>query len=234
MPSLYSQTVREHVEAPEPPALPLDEGDAATIAALRAGDEAAFASLIDRYGAPLERLAFSYVRDREAARDAVQDAWIGLLNSLDRFEGRSSLKTWLFRIALNCARARARKERRSMPFSLAFASEALAPSGVGFDRIPPSWVPTIGGAWRSPPAKWISTPEQQAIASETREHVKRAIDSLPARQREVILLRDMEGLTSDEVCNILALSDTNQRVLLHRARSKVRQLLEEHLAEAKR
>jgi RNA polymerase sigma-70 factor, ECF subfamily len=201
--------------------------DRATVAALRAGDEASFAALVERYNGALQRLALGYVKDQAAAQDVVQEAWLGLLQSLDRFEERSSLKTWLFRILINCARARARKESRTLPFSQAFPDEDdEATAAVEPHRFYPGWLPAIGGHWRRPPVRWENEPEERALAGETRAVIQRGIDSLPPQQREVILLRDVAGCRSDEVCNVLGLSDTNQRVLLHRARSSVRRLLE--------
>jgi RNA polymerase sigma-70 factor (ECF subfamily) len=209
------------------------EDDGRLIEALRARDEATFATLVDRYGGSLLRLAMVYVRDRSAAEEVVQDTWIGLLESLDRFEGRSSLKTWLFRILINCARARARKDARSIPFSAAFRPEEREPDQFGFARFAPGWVPGgLGGHWIRPPARWEDEPERRVLASETRASIQRAIDGLPAAQREVITLRDVAGFDAGEVCNLLELSDTNQRVILHRARTRVRRALEQHFAEA--
>lgn len=200
--------------------------DLATLAALRSGNEAAFASLVDQYGVALQRLATTYVHDPSIAQEVVQETWIGLLESLDRFEGRSSLKTWLFRILINCARARARKEARTSPFSEAFPEEGAPSSSVEPHRFYPGWLPSIGGHWRRPPTRWENEPEQNAVAAETRAAIRAAIDGLPVQQREVILLRDVIGCGSGEVCNVLSLTDTNQRVLLHRARSHVRRALE--------
>ena len=193
---------------------------------LRAGDDAAFSELIDEYQNSLVRLARNYVHDTTTANEVVQDTWIGLFESLDRFEGRSSLKTWLYRILINCARARARKDAKRIPFS-AFdnpAAEGDEPAvdpdrfqGAG-ERYP--------GHWSSRPARWDELPEGHALAEETRSHIARAIEDLPPAQREVITLRDIDGCSADEVCNLLGLSGTNQRVLLHRARSKVRRALE--------
>lgn len=207
--------------------------DAATVAALRAGDEAAFAAFVDRYSGAMQRLAVSYVKDAATAQEVVQEAWIGLLQSLERFEERASLKTWLFRILVNCARARARKESHSVPFSAAFPEDGERAPAVEPHRFYPGWLPSIGGHWRKPPARWENEPEERALAVETRAVIQRSIDALPQQQREVILLRDVAGCGSDEVCNVLGLSGTNQRVLLHRARSGVRRALERS-SEAKR
>jgi RNA polymerase sigma-70 factor (ECF subfamily) len=208
------------------------EDDLRVIAALRAKDDAAFAQLVDRYGASLVRLARIYVRDPAVADEVVQDAWIGLLESLDRFEGRSSLKTWLFRILLNCARSRARKDARTIPFSLAFRADEREDAVPGFGRFVPDWVPRLGGHWVRPPARWQDEPEQRTLAAETETCIRRAIDALPPAQREVITLRDLVGFDAGEVCNALGITDTNQRVILHRARAKVRVALERLFAEA--
>jgi len=222
-----------------PPSGPVDPGppahpeDAAVIAALRARDESAFAALVERYTPSLLRLATIYTHDRAAAEEVVQDAWIGLLESVDRFEGRSSLKTWLFRILINCARSRARKDSRTIPFSSAFAPDDFNAGEFAFGQFVPGWVPRVGGHWLRPPAAWEDDPERRALAAETRACIKRIIDTLPAAQREVITLRDIVGCDAAEVCNLLQLSDTNQRVLLHRARGKVRRALEEQLAEGR-
>jgi RNA polymerase sigma-70 factor (ECF subfamily) len=202
-------------------------GDAEIVARLRAGDEAAFAMLIDQYHAPLLRLARSYVHDAALAAEVVQDTWIALLESLDRFEGRASLKTWLYRILMNVARARLRKESRTVPFS-SFEGEDGEPS-VEPGRFHARWLPGVGGHWSSAPAKWSDLPEEQALAGETRAAVAAAVAALPDNQRTVITLRDIEGFDAAEVCNLLGISDTNQRVLLHRARSRVRKALEAHM-----
>ncbi|MEX2227360.1 MAG: sigma-70 family RNA polymerase sigma factor [Dehalococcoidia bacterium] len=206
--------------------------DASVVAALRARDEATFAMLLERYNNSLLRLAMTYLHDQASAEEVVQDAWIGLLESLDRFEGRSSLKTWLFRILVNCARARARKDARTIPFSAAFRPEELD-AGERTGRFVPDWVPVLGGHWVRPVAQWQDDPEHRALAHETRAHIQRSIDELPPVQREVIMLRDVAGFDAHEVCNVLGLTNTNQRVILHRARTSVRRALERHFAEAR-
>ena len=207
--------------------------DARAVERLRAGDEAAFATLIDRHHGSLLRLARAYVRDATLAEEVVQDTWIGLLESLGRFEGRSSLKTWLFRILMNVMRSRLRKESRSVPFSALGDGEGDEPA-VEPGRFHRTWMPLVGGHWSSAPARWEDLPEERAISAETRAAVEAAIGGLPDSQRQVITLRDIEGFGADEVCNLLGLSGTNQRVLLHRARSKVRRALESHLRGAER
>jgi RNA polymerase sigma-70 factor (ECF subfamily) len=189
---------------------------------LRAGDESAFAELIDRYGAMMLRVAQMYVRDRATAEEVVQETWLGVLNGIDRFEGRSSLKTWLFRILTNRAKTRGQRDGRMVPFSsLAGADEGDQPS-VNPDRFlgPDSSFP---GAWAAPPRAW---PEDRLLERETLGVIRMAIDELPEAQRDVILLRDVEGWTPMEVTDALEITDGNQRVLLHRARSKVRAALE--------
>ena len=210
-----------------------DGEDAAILAALRAGDETTYAKLIDQYHASLLRLARVYVRDGAVAAEVVQDTWIALFESLARFEGRSSLKTWLFRILVNVARTRARKEQRSIPFSTAFSNVGSVFRRVAGDRetsVSPDRF-AADGHWASPPRSWGESPETSAISSEMRARILGAVEELPANQREVITLRDIQGWSPGEVCNALAISDTNQRVLLHRARSKVRRSLDAYLNE---
>jgi RNA polymerase sigma-70 factor (ECF subfamily) len=199
--------------------------DAALVARLREGDEAAFTELIDRYGATMVRVAQMYVRDRATAEEVVQETWLAVLNGIDRFEGRSSLKTWLFRILTNRAKTRGERDGRVIPFSsLASAGEDDDPS-VDPDRFlgPDSPHP---GAWAAPPRAW---PQDRVLAQETLGVIEMAIEQLPEAQREVIRLRDVEGWSPMEVANALEISDGNQRVLLHRARSKVRAALESYL-----
>ena len=214
---------------PEPP--PPAE-DSQVLAALRAGDEAAFAGLVDRYHGRLVRLATVYVHNRAVAEEVAQEAWLGVLRGLDRFEGRSSLKVWLFSILTNCARSRARREGRTLPFSaLGGAAEAdgaePAVEPERFRAADPG-----RGHWISVPDNWDEVPEQRLLAAETLALVERAIAALPPTQRAVITLRDVEGCASDEACAVLGLSEGNQRVLQHRARSRVRRALEAHLAGA--
>ena len=198
--------------------------DRELLEALRRGDEAAFVRLVETLHGSMLRLAIVHVGDRAVAEEVVQDAWLGVLGQLDRFEGRSSLKTWLFRIVANTAKTRGVREARSAPFS-SFADDEAAVSpdrflGAG-DRFP--------GHWAVPPASWAGVPEERLLAAETLEVIGRAIERLPPVQRAVLTLRDLEGLSADEVCNALDLTETNGRVLLHRARSKVRAALEEYL-----
>src|ERR671939_535816 len=180
--------------------------DARLVAALRQGDETAFARLVEQYHGPLLRLARLYVADSAAAEDVVQETWLGLLRGLDRFEGRASLKTWLFHILVNRARTRAVRDGRTIPFSTLVDLETE----------------TVESA--------ADLPEERLLVGELVERVRAAVAALPPAQREVVTLRDVEGWTADEVCRLLDLSDANQRVLLHRGRSKVRAALEAYRA----
>ncbi len=199
--------------------------DALMLAALRRGDEHAFVLLFKRYHRPLVRLAVRYVKRDDLAEEVAQEAWQGLLESLARFTLDASLKTWLYRILINCARARERKERRSVPLS-SLEREGEEGPAVTPERFQQEGHPWAGH-WSSAPRKFVL--DDPAISAETRALISEAIDALPETQREVMVLRDVEGLSSEQVCNILALSDMNQRVLLHRARAKVRTLLEARL-----
>jgi RNA polymerase sigma-70 factor (ECF subfamily) len=204
--------------------------DLALIEALRRGDEAAFVTLVGRYHHSLLRVASLYISSGAAAEDVVQETWLGVLRGLERFEGRSSLKTWIFRILINRAKTRGERERRSIPFSElgSVEGENEEPS-VEPERFLPADHPRWPGHWASFPDTWDESPEHMLLSTETRSIMQRAIDALPPTQREVITLRDIEGWTSEDVCNALVLTETNQRVLLHRARSKVRRALEQYL-----
>ncbi|MBI3943802.1 MAG: RNA polymerase sigma factor [Chloroflexi bacterium] len=197
------------------------------VIALRNGDEAAFARLIALYHGSMVRLAAMYVSNRETAEDVAQEAWVGVLRGLERFEGRSSLKTWIFRILMNCAKTRSHREGRSIPFSALWDPEAepFEPA-VDPERFLPPDYPRGAGHWISPPDTWNDLDEKLA-SEETYIHIQEVIAGLPPSQREVITLRDIEGLSAEEVCNVLSISETNQRVLLHRARSKVRRVLDQ-------
>jgi RNA polymerase sigma-70 factor, ECF subfamily len=190
--------------------------------------------LVRRYQGPLLRLALLYARSHAVAEEMVQEAWLGMLQGLERFERRSSFKTWLFRILVNRARTRAEREGRTVPFSalgnaaLEPAEPAVAPARfLGPDH--PEW-PLH---WAVPPNSWGDSPEEQFLQRETLDLIEQAIAALPPAWREVITLRDVEGLTAEEVCNVLGISETNQRVLLHRARSRVRGVLERHFDPSK-
>lgn len=193
--------------------------------ALRSGDEVAFQSLIQRYHGPMLRLAMTYVGDRGVAEDVVQESWLTCLRSLDRFEGRSSLKTWLFGILVNVARSRRRKESRILPFASIFRRDDSDSRRPTVDRS------RFGsdGMWSDGPHSWDNIPESKVLGAETLQHVRSAIDALPPKQREVILLRDVAGFDANEVSSLLGISPANERVRLHRARATVRQKLEEYL-----
>jgi RNA polymerase sigma-70 factor (ECF subfamily) len=199
------------------------------LAALRAGDEAAFVALLDRHQGAMLRVASMYVRSRASAEEVVQDAWIGVLKGLHLFEGRSSLKSWIFRILVNCAKARGASEGRSVPMSaLGDPTEEEGPS-VPRDRFrgdEERWP----GHWSDPPERW---PDAQVESSEMVALVHEAIEMLAEAQRTVMTLRDVDGWDSGEVCELLAISEGNQRVLLHRARSKVRAFVEERLGSGR-
>jgi RNA polymerase sigma-70 factor, ECF subfamily len=200
----------------------MDE-DAALVEALRRGDEQAFKQLMDAYDSMLMRVAMIHVSSRAVAEEVVQETWIGVLRGLDRFEGRSSLKTWIFKILTNIACTRGARERRTTPFS------ALGEEGdsVDPDRFFGADHPRYAGHWAFGPTSW-ETPEEGLLAGETRRVILDAIEQLPSAQRTVITLRDIEGWPAEEVCDALALTEANQRVLLHRARTKVRAALERY------
>jgi RNA polymerase sigma-70 factor, ECF subfamily len=210
----------------------VDPAEERLLARLRAGDEQAFMELVDRYGASLLRVALLFVSTRAVAEEVVQETWLAVFSGIDRFEGRSSLKTWLFRILTNRAKTRAVREARSVPFSsLAPAEAERDEPSVDPSRFLPAFHPNWG-AWASSPRSWAETPEQRLLGAETQRVIREAIELLPPVQRAVITLRDLEGYDSAEVCDALELTEGNQRVLLHRARSKVRAALDEYLAEA--
>ncbi len=214
------------VESPDP--RPAAE-ERLLIERLRSGDEAAFTSLVERYHASLIRLAQAYVSDRSVAEEVVQETWMGVLEGLDRFEGRSSLKTWIFRIVTNKAKTRGVRESRHVCFSSA--------GGPGEDSeepaVDPSRFRTSGhwaGYWASYPQPWDeATPEKILLTKEGSAYLEQAIQALPSNLRQVLILRDVEGLSSKEVCVMLDVSEVNQRVLLHRARSRVQRALELYL-----
>ena len=196
--------------------------DEELIQRLRARDEAAFMELVDRLTPAMRRVARMFVASDAVADECVQEAWLGVLQGIDRFEGRSTLRTWVFRILVNIAKTKGQREARSVPFA------TLA----GDDLDQPTWDPSAfdaGGHWTSLPFDWRGLPEERVNGRETLAVIGRAIDGLPPMQAEVIRLRDVLGWSSDEVRNALDLTETNQRVLLHRARAKVRAAVEEHL-----
>src|SRR3954471_2826904 len=198
--------------------------DAEIVAALKRGDDVAFAALVDDLSPALLRVARMFVRDRAVAEEVVQETWLAVVRGIDRFEGRSSLKTWIFRILMNTAKTRGQRESRSIPFSAAAAADEPSVDPDRFLRADPQHA----GGWMLGPSDW-QTPEEELLQGETREEILRAIDELPAQQRAVITLRDVEGFPPEEVSELLGISDGNQRVLLHRARSKVRAAIEAYL-----
>ena len=206
----------------------MPEDEAGLLTRLRSGDRAAFAALVDRHGGSLLRFAQTFVKGRALAEEVVQDTWLAALDGLSGFEGRSSLRTWLFHIAANKARTRAVREARSVPLSALTAGddgEEPAAEDLAFDR---------SGAWTAPPGAWSEEdPERLALGAETGAAIEAAIAALPQGQRAVITLRDLEGLETEEICALLGITVTNQRVLLHRARARVRAALEAHFARGR-
>jgi len=197
----------------------------AVIEALRAGDEDAFRALVAELGPSMLRLARHYVSSAAVAEEVVQEAWLGVLRGLDRFEGRSSLRTWIFTILTNTAKTRGVREGRTLPFSSLAAQEGTGPA-VEPDRFLPD-DSRFPGHWAVRPERWEGA--ERLLARETLDVIERAIARLPAAQAIVLTMRDVEGFDSAEVCNALDLTETNQRVLLHRARSAVRRALEEYM-----
>jgi RNA polymerase sigma-70 factor (ECF subfamily) len=204
--------------------------DGSVIEALRRGDKIAFAHLVDHYHASLRRVARLYISNRAVADEVVQDAWLGVIQGIWAFEGRSSLKTWIFRILINRAKTRAAREGRTVPFAGFGADDVGAPeAAVSPDRFWPADHPTEPGHWTSPPRDFVASPEHRLLGREAGEQLQKAIDTLPPNQRLVLTLRDVEGCSTEEVCNALGIQETNGRVLLHRARAKVRAALEPYL-----
>jgi RNA polymerase sigma-70 factor, ECF subfamily len=206
--------------------VPSSSEEADLVARLRAGDERAFEALVERHYGMMLAVARGYVRTRAVAEEVVQEAWVGVLNGIARFEGRSSLKTWIMRIVVNIAITRGEREARMIPFS------TLAPEGdepaVDPDRFRDD-SDGFPGHWRAYPANWAALPDDALLSRETLDVLMGAIEELPDPQRVVITMRDVAGCSAEEVCGTLDVSDGNQRVLLHRARSHVRNALERHL-----
>jgi RNA polymerase sigma-70 factor (ECF subfamily) len=200
--------------------------DQRLVAGLRSGDEAAFVEVVDRHHASLVRVAMRYVPGRAIAEEVVQDTWIGVIEGIDRFEGRSTLKTWLYRILIYRARARGERERRTTPISALLDDDStpLVPTERfrGSDAL---WA----GHWATPPRRWDGDAEARLLAGETRAVIDAAIGALSPAQRDVIVLRDVAQFGAADVCELLDVTEANQRVLLHRARSRVRAALEEYL-----
>jgi RNA polymerase sigma-70 factor, ECF subfamily len=198
------------------------------VARLRAGDESAFMNLVEHLQPSMLRVARMYVSTAAVAEEVVQETWLGVLRGLDRFQERSSLRTWIFRILTNIAKTRGQREGRSLPFASLTGDDLDAPA-VDPDRFDTRET-SSRGAWSTLPDDWAGIPEDRLLGRETLAVIGRAIDGLPPMQAEVIRLRDALGWTSEEVRNALDLTETNQRVLLHRARAKVRSALETYLS----
>jgi len=196
------------------------ESDGDLLLRLRSGDERAFVTLVERYHEPMLRLALSFVPSPAVAEEVVQDTWLAVLRGLEGFEGRSSLQTWVFRILVNRARTTGTRERRSVP--VADPEPAVDPAR--FDA---------AGGWADPPERWIEAAEGRMEAGKLADRIGAWMNELPARQRQVVILRDIEEMSSEEVCAVLAISDANQRVLLHRGRSRLRQLFEDEFREVR-
>ena len=188
--------------------------EAELLARLRAGDENAFAVLVDRHHAAMVRLARTHVRSRAVAEEVAQDAWLGVLRGLNGFEGRSSLRTWLYRIVVNRAISAGLHERKHVPVEVSQFED----NNGRFAQ---------DGHWATPPVHWSDEVLERITAPQVAARIRQLIDQLPLAQREVVTLRDVEGLSSDEVCGVLGITEGNQRVLLHRARTRIRTLLEQ-------
>jgi RNA polymerase sigma-70 factor (ECF subfamily) len=205
-------------------------GDADLVAALRRGDRAAFAELVDGWGPAMLRVARLHVPSHSVAEEVVQETWLAVLRGLPKFEGRSSLRTWVFSIVLNLARTRGQREHRVLPFA---ALRGRWEESRGEPAVPQERFQGRGGErpgwWAAPPARWAD-PHEQLESRHVQAALQAAIAALPPRQRETLVLRDVLGLDAEEACSVLGVSDGNHRVLLHRARAKVRAELERHLA----
>jgi RNA polymerase sigma-70 factor (ECF subfamily) len=208
---------------PQRSAPPPGAEERSVLARLRAGDRTAFERLVKLHGGAMLRVALGFLKERATAEEVVQETWLALLDGLESFEGRASLRTWLFTILINKARTRAVREGRSLPFSaLAEGDGSGQEPAAAFDH---------GGGWRTPPEPWSEEdPERLAMGAQTRAVIEAEISRLPDAQRAVLTLRDVEGLEAEEVCALLEITSANQRVLLHRARCKVREALEGYLA----
>ncbi|NUR07450.1 MAG: sigma-70 family RNA polymerase sigma factor [Nocardioidaceae bacterium] len=201
--------------------------DRALVASLRAGDEQAFADLVDGWSGSMLRLARHHVATEAAAEEVVQDTWLAVLTGLDRFRGQASFRTWVYRILVNQAKTRGVRDRRTVPFASLAGGDEDGPT-VDPSRFQGPEGPHPGG-WRQFPQEW---PEDVVLTQEVHEVVHRALDTLPPRQRVVVALRDLEGFEADEVSDLLEISAGNQRVLLHRGRSVVRAHLESYYTAA--
>ena len=203
-----------------------DVSDEQTVAALRAGDERTFRDLFARSYPMMKRVARTYVASDAVAEEIVQETWMAIVTGIDRFEGRSALGTWIFSILTNQAKTHSAREKRTVPFSSVMASDAGEPAvdPDRFQRDDEAWP----GHWATPPRPW-QKPERRLLALDAREHLKAALAQLPDRQRLIVGLRDVDGQSAEEVCDLLGLTQENQRVLLHRGRSRLRAVLEEYV-----
>ena len=198
---------------------------------LRDGDEAAFVCLVNLYGASLRRLALAFVPSEAVAEEVVQETWLAVLTGIAHFEGRSSVKTWIFKILANRAKTRALREKRTISFSeLENPFERDGPA-VDPARFLPASHPTWPGHWANPLDSWSGSAEDAVVGRETMDVLQRGLDRLPPAQRVVVALRDVQGWPAAEVCEVLGLSEANQRVLLHRGRSRLRGVLESYFKD---
>jgi len=200
----------------------LSAADEAMVRRLVAGDAEAFDDVVSKYHTSMVRLARSFVRNEDVAQEVAQETWMAILKGISRFQGRSSLKNWMFRILTNRAKTRGTRERRMTPLSAMTADDGE--SAVDPDRF------DSRGVWDDPPQPWQQSPEKKVLRGEIHTKILAAIQLLPARQRQVVVLRDLEHSSAEDVCEVLGISDSNQRVLLHRGRSKVRATLEAYLS----
>jgi len=232
--SINRQYIAEKTPIPSR-SLPKPSGDGSMVERLRNRDEAAFMELVERHHGSLVRLAQTFVSSRSIAEEVAQDTWMAVVQAVDRFEARSSLKTWIFQILINRAKRRGVREARSVSFSALNAANSHG-SDFAFEpsRFLPSDDPRHPGAWASQPQHWEMTPEQLLLSQECRTHIEHAIADLPELQKEVITLRDIQGWNNQEISDVLGISESNCKVLLHRARSRVRQALEDYLATSRR
>ncbi|SRR6266496_2150197 len=206
---------------------PGDSEEAPLLDALRHGDESAFSRLVELHHASMIRVARLYVGTLAAAEEVAQEAWLGVLQGLARFEGRCTLKAWIFSIVANCAKSRGARDKRTIPLS-SLAQEDNGGASVEPDRFLDDGHPRWPGHWSQPPEAWD---QDELVSRETLDAIGSAMEKLPPMQRAVMTMRDVEGLGSDEACQVLGISEANQRVLLHRARSKVRKALESYMHE---
>jgi RNA polymerase sigma-70 factor, ECF subfamily len=208
--------------------------DERLVAGLRAGDESVFAELIDSYGDAMLRIACGVVGSPAVAEEVVQETWLAVFTGVHRFEGRSSLRTWIFRILMNTAHTQRMRDARTLPFADLGRDVSDEEPAVDPERFLATGHQRFPGHWSTPPQPWQSDPEARVLATETLEVVRRVLDMLPMGQRAVVTLRDVHGWTPEEVSEALGVSRGNQRVLLHRARSRLRAALEERMQVPRR